>query len=267
MRSWAVSGLAWLMVFLSLHLEGHVMNRMLVLLYGVISYLIFFLTFLYAVGFVGNFGVPKSIDTGEAAPFFQALLINLLLLSIFAIQHSVMARPAFKRWWVQFVPETMERSTYVLLSSLALILVFWLWQPMTDMVWDVEHPVGRNVLWALFWVGWILVLISTFLISHFDLFGLRQVYLYMKGKEYTQLGFRTPFLYKMVRHPIMLGFIVAFWATPEMSTGHLLFAVVTTLYILVALQFEERDLVKYHGAEYEAYRQKVSMIIPFWKRK
>jgi protein-S-isoprenylcysteine O-methyltransferase Ste14 len=243
------------------------MGRILAFAYGVVSYLIFFVTFLYAVGFVGNLVVPKAIDSGESGAFVRALLVNVLLLSIFALQHSIMARPGFKEWWTRFVPKPVERSTYVLLSSLALVLLFWQWRPITDVVWSVENQFGRYILRALFFLGWGIVLLSTCLINHFDLFGLRQVYLYQKNQEYTELGFRTPFLYKFVRHPIMLGFIIAFWATPHMTLGHLLFAVVTTAYILVAIQLEERDIISAHGSAYEDYRQQVSMILPIPKRK
>ncbi len=238
------------------------MTRTLALIYGVVSYLLFFVTFLYSVGFVGGFVAPKTIDSGAPGPLLEAVLINVLLLGVFALQHSVMARPGFKRWWTQYVPSVVERSTYVLLSSLALILLYWQWRAMPEVIWDVQHAIGRPALWALFWLGWGIVLISTFLISHFDLFGLRQVWLHYRSMDYAPVGFRKVFLYRFVRHPIMLGFIIAFWATPHMSVGHLLFAVATTAYIFIALHFEERDLVNQLGVVYEEYRAQVSMIIP-----
>lgn len=243
------------------------MARLLMMFYGALCYLVFLFTFLYAIGFVGNLLVPKSIDSGDPGALGTSLLINVLLLAVFALQHTVMARPAFKRWWTRLVPQAVERSTYVLFSSLALILLYWQWRPMPAVVWNAGEGALGAVLQAGFWVGWATVLASTFMISHFDLFGLRQVYLNLKGKEYASIGFRTPLLYRFVRHPIMLGFVIAFWATPQMSTGHLLFASVTTVYILVALVFEERDLVEYHGDEYREYRRKTSMILPLPRRK
>ena len=237
-------------------------GRVTTFVYGVFCYLIFFGTFLYAIGFLGNFIVPKSIDSGRTVPLGEALLINAVLLAVFAVQHSVMARPAFKRMWTRIVPPPAERSTYVLFSSVALIALFRLWQPMGGVVWNIEQPVLRAVLYGLFALGFLLVLVSTFLINHFDLFGLRQVYLYLRGKQYTQLRFGTPILYRHVRHPLYLGWLFAFWATPTMTIAHLVFAIAPTAYIFIAIQLEEKDLIDAYGNDYKRYRETVPMIVP-----
>jgi len=236
-------------------------KRIAVFIYGVVSYAIFFATFLYAVGFVGNVAVPKSIDSPAQGPLWLALLIDAGLLGLFAIQHTIMARPAFKRWITRFIPEAAERSTFTLVASLLLIALFVWWQPVGGIVWQVQDPAGKAVLYALFAFGWGLVLLATLLINHFDLFGLRQVWLYVTGKEYTPPRFVTPWLYRIVRHPLYVGWFFAFWATPIMTVTHLVFAVLTSGYILIGIQFEERDLVAEHP-EYADYRRHVPMLIP-----
>lgn len=244
------------------------MSRLLTLLYGVAAYAVFLATFLYAVAFVAGVGVPRHIDNGVAAAWPLALAIDCALLGLFAVQHSVMARPAFKRWWTRFVPAAMERSTYVLASSLALILLFWQWRPLPAPVWSVDAPLARTALWTLCGIGWLLVLSSTFLINHFDLFGLRQSWRHARGHgPAPDAPFATRAFYRIVRHPIMLGFLVAFWATPDMSAGHLLFALMTTGYILFAVKLlEERDLVAHFGDTYRDYQRRVPMLLPLRRR-
>ena len=239
------------------------MHKIAAMVYGLTCYLIFFVTFLYAIAFVGDFSgiVPKTINSGNPGDGSEALLINALLLGLFAVQHSGMARQGFKKWWTRLVPQAVERSTYLLLSSAALIVLYWQWRPMPVVFWEVPSAIGPLVQ-GLFWAGWGIVLLATFMINHFDLFGLRQVWLYACDRPYAPVAFRTPGFYRFVRHPIMLGFVIAFWAAPTMTAGHLLFAGSTSAYILIAIQLEERDLVTFYGAAYENYRQQVAMILP-----
>jgi protein-S-isoprenylcysteine O-methyltransferase Ste14 len=240
-------------------------GRVIAFVYGVLAYAVFFLTFLYAIGFVEGRIVPKAIDTGMMGPAGQALVINLVLMSVFAIQHSIMARRQFKEWWTQYVPRSIERSTYVLLASLALALLFWQWRPLPQIAWQTTDPQIAMAITVVSFFGWLIVLTSTFLINHFELFGLHQVANNLSGRSMPRPRFRTPLYYKFVRHPIYLGFIIAFWAAPVMTAGHLLFAAVTTAYILIGAGLEERDLIDLFGDDYRRYRKQVSMLVP-WRK-
>jgi len=237
--------------------------RLAVLAYGLVAYAAFFVAILYAIGFLGNFGVPKTVDSGVPGATGTSVAVNLALMLLFAVQHAVMARPGFKKWWAQWVPRPLERSTFVLLASACLLLLFWQWRPLPGVVWHVEHSAIRTVLFALSMIGWATVFASSYMVSHADLFGLRQVYTYYCNRRYYPVGFRLVGLYKIVRHPLMLGFLIAFWCTPTMSAGHLLFAATTTVYILVGIKLEERDLITFLGDSYRDYRRRVPMLIPF----
>lgn len=241
-------------------------NRVLTFIYGALSYALFFATFLYAIGFVGNFAVHKSLDSASSSAWLTALLVDLGLLAVFAVQHSVMARPAFKRAVNRVLPAEIERSTYVFASSVALLFVFWQWKPLGGKVWDIQNAFGQLVLYGGFASGWILVLVSTFVINHFDLFGIRQVWRHLLGQPQSNLRFKTPLLYRIVRHPLYVGWFLAFWCTPNMTVTHLVFAAVTTAYILFAIQLEERDLMKVHP-EYATYREQVPMLVPGLSRR
>lgn len=241
------------------------MRKILALLYGGVAYVVFFGTFLYLIGFVANLYVPKSIDTGTMAPRNMAIITDLVLVALFGLQHTIMARPAFKGWWTKVVPAPVERTTYVLFTSLILMLMMWLWRPLPDIIWQVDNEIAIDAIQAFFWLGWAIILLSTFAIDHFDLFGLRQVFRFARGQEQTPVGYKEHFFYRIVRHPLMLGFLIAFWAATTMSVGHLLFAASMTVYILIALQFEEHDLVAAHGDSYKDYQRRVSMLIPLPK--
>jgi protein-S-isoprenylcysteine O-methyltransferase Ste14 len=242
------------------------MKRILAIGYGVVTYVLFLGTFLYAIAFVGNLGVPTSVDKGKPASTLSAIVIDALLLGLFAVQHSVMARPGFKQRWTRLVSWHVERTTYVFAATLALALILWQWRPITAVVWDLRGTVFGSVLSVLYWVGWAILLLSTFLIDHFELFGLQQVWTYAKGRDFQRPDFKTPFLYQWVRHPIYLGFLIAFWSAPVMTAGHLLFSAATTGYILVGVYFEERDLVRAYGDIYIEYKRRVPMLIPIGKR-
>ena len=243
------------------------MAGLLAVLYGIGAYAVFLVSLLYAIGFIGNLAVPKSIDSGAVGPLLESLVVDTLLLGLFAVQHSVMARQGFKRWWTRFVPPSVERSTYVLFASLALLILYWQWRPIPDPIWTVQNPIAVTTLNVIFWLGWGMLLVSTFLISHFELFGLSQVFARLLGRELPAPEFKAPLLYRLVRHPIYLSFLLAFWAAPSMTVGHLLFSVATTAYILIAIQLEERDLIAMFGDQYRRYRQHVAMLLPLPGRK
>lgn len=238
------------------------MSRILAFIYGVVCYLISLIAFLYTIGFVGNLIVPKTLDYNLDGPLIKGLLIDILLICLFAIQHSLMARQRFKKLWTKIIPKPIERSTYVLISSLALLLLFWQWSSLGGIIWNIQNPIKFNIIYGIFIWGWLIVFASTFMINHFDLFGLRQVYLYLRGQEYENLEFRNLGLYKYIRHPIMLGFVIAFWATPLMTVSHLVFAIGTTIYMLVGIKLEEMDMIDIYGNLYQEYQQQVSMLIP-----
>lgn len=243
------------------------MKKSIIFIYGIVAYCIFLVAFLYAIGFVGNLFVPKTIDSGVEPTLLKAILTNTILLSVFALQHSVMARPKFKEWFTSIFSHAMERSTYILLSSLSLLLVYWQWQPITTLVWETENTILSSILTGIFFLGWLIVLLSTFMINHFELFGLAQIFDNLKNRKTSNPKFQTNYFYKLVRHPIMLGFLIAFWATPVMTLGHLWFSIVTTLYIFVAVKYlEEKDLRKLIGEEYEKYQKEIPMLIPFTKK-
>jgi len=243
------------------------MGGIFAVLYGICAYVIFLVTFAYAIAFAGNIVVPKTIDSGTPGPLIEALIVNVALLGVFAVQHSVMARQGFKRWWTRIVPKSVERSTFVVFATAAVALLLWQWRPMPDVIWSVQDPIAVAAIRGVFWLGWVILLVSTFLLNHFELFGLRQVAARLMGWKLPEPQFRTPFLYKRVRHPLYLGFILGFWAAPAMTVGHLLFAVATTGYILIGIFFEERDLVNMFGDQYRRYRQQVSMLIPLPGRR
>lgn len=244
------------------------MKKIIIIIYGALAYIIFLVAFLYAIGFVGNIYVPKTIDSGVEPSLITAILTNTILLTVFALQHSIMARPSFKKWVTTIISSAAERSTYILLSSLALLLMYWQWQPITTIVWEAESELLIIVLTGIFFLGWLIVLLSTFMINHFELFGLAQIFDNLKNKQTPNPKFQTNYLYKIVRHPLMLGFLIAFWATPTMTVGHLFFALITTVYIFIAVKYlEEKDLRKFIGEKYETYQKEVPMIIPFTKVK